>query len=156
MEKTLPAIILKVTSDSPQGASLFRLHALFLSRVFEQQGIDLFVEDIAGGALFLYRSFEDFFKFHESAGRIPAMVSPPVGQTRISKKKTLTLTVEVIRHPPHPALDVIFDVIGRAHERVTPGTHFTRISSNTIKIQYESVVVFSETFSNVWNTLGKK
>ncbi len=159
MKKNESEIIMKVTTDFKQGEVLFHIHAQFLTRAYEILGVTMFVEEIAGGAIFFYRSVQDFERFHEFSLQVPISPPEPAGTPATSNlpgEKIFTVTIVFVRRPPDLPIEVLLKTIERAHRRITPNIDLKLLPPNTILMHYKTVGVFSTAFLNVGEVLRNK
>ncbi len=148
-------IIMKVTTDFKQGVELFHWHAHFMARAYLYLGVTLFVEEIVGGGIFFYRSVRDFEKLHEFALQMPMSSETTPKMSALRRKNTVTVTMEFVRRPPNPPIEMLLETMGRAHRRISPQIEFKVVSPDIIQMKNLSGEYFSTAFRIVGEALEK-
>ncbi len=118
-------------------------------------GCTIYVEAIKGGAVFFYKTEEDFLKFQNfTALKVPINVVPL--KSLDATLKTLTLTIEFVKKPADMSIDQLAELMQRSHWISSPSISVKIKSPKIVVLRYKNAGTLDVIFKRIYEILAKK
>lgn len=133
-------LILKIRWKNPLVGKLFLLYSDFLPQVYRKIGCEMYIENIADGALIFFKGMIDFVRFHQLA-RLVSIPAPP--QNLPDKDNDdVELYIEVIKLPTNVTVDDLLPGVAKCYQIISKKIEVQKLSETSAVIRYHDAYIF--------------
>ncbi len=118
-------------------------------------GCTIYVEALKDGAVFFYKTEEDFLKFQNFATlKVPINVVPL--KSLDATLKMLKLTIEFVKKPADISIHQLAELMQGSHWISSPGISVKIKSPTIVVLRYKNAGTLDVIFKKIYETIGEK